>query len=157
MRALERTLGADIDAHEPPPLASDEDGHLPRGHGSLGFEGVARRVLELTDGSGDLPSIAHDVDPPLEIGEVRMQVVLRVLEDRPDVRSVPLAPEIHPEPTVRAPQVLEHVATIDAQREAHGRKRRIQLGLPVATGQTAEEAGDGCDRAAPVRLGPAHG
>ena len=86
-----------------------------------------------------------------------MQVVLRVLEDRPDVRRVPLAPEIHPEPAVRASQVLEDVATIDAQREAHGRKRRIQLGLPIATGQTAEEAGDGCDRAAPVRLGPAHG
>ena len=114
-------------------------------------------ILELTDGPGDLPSVTHDVDPPLEIGEVRMQVVLGVLEERPNVRRVPLAPEIHPESAVGAPQVLEDVATVDTQREAHGRKRRIQLGLPIAASQTAEEAGDGCDRAAPVRLGPAHG
>ena len=84
-------------------------------HRALGFRCCAHELSEYF-------TAPEQIDEPSECRGVGMQVIVRIVEDLTDARSIPLGSQVHPQASLRIPHVLEEVCAIGARGGAEVRE-----------------------------------
>ena len=111
-----------VRAEEPPPAVRDGDRDRDERQGPLGGEDPPLRLREVGHRPAEDAMVAEDLDPPDEVGGVRVQRGAGIVEDPSDAVSTPLGGEVHPETAVGVADVLEEVDAIGAELTSDGRE-----------------------------------
>jgi hypothetical protein len=85
-----------------------------------------------------------------------MEVVARVVEDRPDTGCGPFPPQVHPQSPVAAPDVLEDVGTVGAHALTDHGEDLGRDGRPSLTDQPGERVAQRRRDGLPTGVGSPH-